>query len=120
MNVPESTKINARKIIGGVRYEKETVPGQDRQRVEPDLERTDLNEADPRARDQRRSHNEECVHQGLTLAGSHASGSTASPPVRISKCRWLPVERPVLPMRAITWPTVTVSPFATSNALRWP
>ena len=37
-------------------------------------------------------------------------GSTGTPPRRTSKCRCVPVERPLLPIRPITWPLPTLSP----------
>src|SRR3989344_4229519 len=36
-----------------------------------------------------------------------------------SKWRWQPVERPVLPIRAICWPLCTVSPETTSSLPAW-
>ena len=41
---------------------------------------------------------------------SQISGSTKVPPMMISKCRWGPEERPVLPTKPIRSPGVTVSP----------
>lgn len=46
--------------------------------------------------------------------GTKVAGSTGTPSRRISKCKWLPVERPVVPMAPTDWPTTTGAPRATS------
>ena len=40
-------------------------------------------------------------------------GFTGEPPTRTSKCRWGPVECPVLPTAPITWPWRTDWPTET-------
>ena len=42
--------------------------------------------------------------------GSTVDSSASSLAVRTSKCRWAPVERPVEPTAAMSWPALTLSP----------
>jgi hypothetical protein len=47
------------------------------------------------------------------------SGLVCLPPSMVSKCRWQPVDHPVVPTRAMTWPTCTESPVRTAIASKW-
>lgn len=50
-----------------------------------------------------------CVISGLTTMrpSSQSFGLAKVPPTFTSKCRWQPVEKPVLPTRAMPWPWAT-------------
>lgn len=48
------------------------------------------------------------------------SGFCGVPLTRTSKCTWFPVERPVLPTRAIVCPWETLMPFRAISLLQWP
>jgi hypothetical protein len=49
-------------------------------------------------------------------------GEVATPPCRISKCRWQPVDSPALPTAPICWPAWTVCPVRTITPYEymWP
>ena len=51
--------------------------------------------------------------------GKNPTGLRFTPPCRISKWRWGPVDRPVLPIKPMTCPCCTPCPAMTRISLRW-
>ena len=56
---------------------------------------------------------------GLPSKMTMVAGSTGVPFTIVMKCRWQPVEKPVLPLIAMTSPCATVWPGRTPTLDRW-
>src|SRR5579871_5540002 len=71
---------------------------------------------------QRRGHDHPGKLPGQELGGraKNGIGSTGVPFTRISKCRWGPVAKPVIPTRPMTSPAMTFWPGWTRSALWCP